>query len=332
MLLEDQLCGEMGRYGDVRVVRRSESRPARPCPAQARRLGLSARVFVDRSGRAGQHTRLLDSRNANQIRTKTGGRQSQSKAFYEETARKIAARVASEHGVVAKQLWVEERQRPLAELLSTTEVILPVPISSSSTASPRNSLHARSAAAGRPPSSRNARSPGCSFARLYIANYAFEDGPPLETPIEDAVAFAQSAVHLDPSSQRARAALAAAFLFKDGLRRRPRRSGEGLRAGIPGCSVYLEWIGWLLALLGDWQRGAALIRRSIARNPSHIPVALHALWADHLRRGKLGVSGGAALPGCHVLLAGADASVLPWPPGRVAEAKHAAAELGPPEA
>ena len=40
----------------------------------------------------------------------------------------------------------------------------------------------------------------------------------------------------------------------------------------------------LFGRLGAW---TALIRRSIERNPGHIPVALHALWADHLRRGEL---------------------------------------------
>jgi hypothetical protein len=33
----------------------------------------------------------------------------------------------------------------------------------------------------------------------------------------------------------------------------------------------------------------------MARNPHHIPVALHALWADHLRRGELEAAYQAAL-------------------------------------
>ena len=46
-------------------------------------------------------------------------------------------------------------------------------------------------------------------------------------------------------------------------------------------------IGWLLSLLGEWERGTALVRKAIARNPHHMPHGDHALWADHLRRGEV---------------------------------------------
>ena len=165
------------------------------------------------------------------------------------------------------------------------------------------------------------------LARLYIANYAFEIAP-VETPIDEAVDLLQNAVHLDPSSQRARAALARAFLLKGELGA-GRVEAEKAYELNPDSFVYLEWIGWLLALLGDWERGTALVRRSIARNPSHIPVALHALWADHLRRGEFEEA-------YQVALRFRDATFF-WRAlmracclghlGRVAEAKHEAAEL-----
>ena len=54
----------------------------------------------------------------------------------------------------------------------------------------------------------------------------------------------------------------------------------------PTRLIYLEWIGWLITLLGDWERGPAIVRRAMARNPHHVPGALHALWVDHVRRGE----------------------------------------------
>jgi hypothetical protein len=39
-------------------------------------------------------------------------------------------------------------------------------------------------------------------------------------------------------------------------------------------------------MLGDWERGTDMIRRSMDRNPHHIPVSLHAVWANHMRRGE----------------------------------------------
>jgi hypothetical protein len=46
-------------------------------------------------------------------------------------------------------------------------------------------------------------------------------------------------------------------------------------------------IGFLLTLLGDWERGPALSRSVQERNPHCLPQVLFGLWADSLRRGEL---------------------------------------------
>ena len=107
------------------------------------------------------------------------------------------------------------------------------------------------------------------LARLYIANYAFEIAP-VETPIDEAIDLLQNAVHLDPSSQRARTALASAFLLKGELvagRVEAERAYE-----LSPDSLRLPRVDRLAA--GPARRlgaGPALIRRSIERNPGHIP-------------------------------------------------------------
>ena len=195
----------------------------------------------------------------------------------------IAARVASEQGVVAQRLWAEQRQRPAQELLPYGAIVRSYQFFfNRDPADFAPALEALRRVVRERPECGLA---WVQLARLYIANYAFEIGSS-ETPIDEAIALAQNAVHLDPSSQRARAALAAAFLLKGELGA-GRVEAEKAYDLNPDSFVYLEWIGWLLALLGDWERGPALIRRSMARNPNHIPVALHALWADHVRRGEL---------------------------------------------
>ena len=128
--------------------------------------------------------------------------------------------------------------------------------------------------------------------------------------------------------EAAGAVLASAFLVKGELGA-SRVEAEKAHDINPESFVYLEWIGWLLALVGDWERGTALIRRSIERNPGHIPVALHALWADHLRRGELEEAYHVALRFSdstffwRALMRGASLGLL----GRKAEAKREAAEL-----
>ena len=118
------------------------------------------------------------------------------------------------------------------------------------------------------------RDPECALAwvqlsRLHVANHAFEVAT-ADTSLEQGLAFAQHAVHLDPSSQRARAVLAFAHLVK-GETASGLAEAEAALALSPETFVYAETIGWLLWLLGDWERGTVLVRKAIARNPHYMP-------------------------------------------------------------
>ena len=99
------------------------------------------------------------------------------------------------------------------------------------------------------------------------------------------MAFAQHAVRLDPSSQRARAVLAFAHLV-EGETASGLAEAEAALALSPETFVYAEMMGWLLWLLGDWERGTALARRAIARNPHYMAHADSTIWFDHFRRGE----------------------------------------------
>jgi hypothetical protein len=59
--------------------------------------------------------------------------------------------------------------------------------------------------------------------------------------------------------------------------------------------VYLEIIGYLLALLGDWERGAAVSRSARQRNPHCMPHVFVGMWADAMRRGAVDEAYQAAL-------------------------------------
>jgi adenylate cyclase len=205
------------------------------------------------------------------------------RAFQEETARVVAARVASEQGLVAKLLWAERRARPPARLTPYGAILASYQFffnrDPADLAPAIEALHRIVAA-----------EPECSLAwvqlsRLYSTNYSFEVAP-LETPIDQAVAYAQNGVRLDASSQRARAALAGALLVKGELAAARAEVQSALELN-PGSLVYVEWIGWLMTLLGEWERGPDLLRRAQALNPHVIPVANHALWLAHLRRGEI---------------------------------------------
>ncbi|MBN1558493.1 MAG: hypothetical protein JW951_10160, partial [Lentisphaerae bacterium] len=51
-----------------------------------------------------------------------------------------------------------------------------------------------------------------------------------------------------------------------------------------GSIFWLDGIGYLLTLAGDFEQGPELIRRAVRMNPYHRPVCHAALWLDALRR------------------------------------------------
>jgi adenylate cyclase len=280
--IHEQLCLELGRYGDVRIVQRREPVGRGRAPCEDGDFELSGRVTGD-AGSPRVTALLLECRTATQAWAE-GYRAAPGAAddALEDAARRIAARVASEQGIVARQLWSEQRQQPAAELTPYAAILR----------SYRFFFH-RDPADFEPARQALLRAvrerPECGLAwvqlsRLYISNCGFELTP-AETPIDEAIAFAQTGVRLDPSSQRAQAALAGALLMKGELAAGCVEA-EKAYALDPDSYVYLEWVGWLLALGGEWERGTALVRRSMERNPGHISVAVHALWADHVRRGE----------------------------------------------
>jgi adenylate cyclase len=278
----EHLVVELDRYRDVRVALRGERDEPGSWPRETRRFELSGRLSRDEGGRR-LTAQLLDCRTAGQVWAQDyrGGSDIPS-SFFEETARVVAARVASEQGVVAQALWVEQRHRPPAAETPYGAILRSYQFFF-------NRDPADLAPAVEALKRVVAAEPECGLAwvqlsRLYCANYAFEVAP-VDTPIDEALAQAQQGVRLDPTGQRARGALAFALLLKGELAASRAEVQNALDLN-PDSLVYLESLGWLMTLCGDWERGPALVRRAVARNPHHMALAAHALWADHLRRGE----------------------------------------------
>ena len=275
----DHLAVELGRYRDVRVLVRREPLP----PGADGMFALSCRF--DEGGRR-LTARLIDCRAGSGSQAWANEYecgQATPREFQEETARVVAANVASEQGLVAKRLWAERRASPGAGLTPYGAIL-------DSYQFFFNRDPADLALAIEALKSVVAAEPECSLAwvqlsRLYLVNHCFELAP-LETPVEQAVACAESGVRLDPSSQRARAALAGALLAKGELEASRTEAQAALDLN-PDSLVYLEWIGWVLTMGGEWERGPALVRAALTRNPHVIPVAHHALWLAHLHRGEI---------------------------------------------
>jgi adenylate cyclase len=287
------LAVEIGRLGDVRVVLRSELESLGPSRREGGDYALSVQLSLTGGGwRA--FARLVDCRNARQVwAEELRGAAVQLALAQEEAARAIAGRVASEHGVISRTLSAERRRTPT-----------PAPTAYEAVLRSYRFLRSRGEedlVTALQALERVVRAePECSLAwvqlaRLYAEAHGF-DLTAAQAPLDFAVDCGFNGVQLEPSSQRARGALAHALFAKDDLAaaRTEARKAVDLEstAGAP-----LDWIGGLLTLLGD-ERGPVLVREAASRAPYPTPIASVALWADHLRHRRLAESYEAAQR-CH---------------------------------
>ncbi len=122
------------------------------------------------------------------------------------------------------------------------------------------------------------------LASLYADNCGLEtvDHP---TPLEKAVAYAQKGVSLDPTNRRARAILVYVRLLENKL---PEARCQAEKAyNLYSCSLlYLDVIGWLMSLAGEWERGVSYIKKAVQLNPYYRPWVRHPLCINWFRLGN----------------------------------------------
>jgi adenylate cyclase len=122
------------------------------------------------------------------------------------------------------------------------------------------------------------------LASLYADNYGLEMVD-LPTALEKAAEFAQRGASLDPTNRRARAILAYVRLLENKL---PEARGQAEEAvNLYSCSLmYLDVIGWLMSLAGEWERGLNYIKKAMQLNPYYRPWVHHAVCFNWFRVGN----------------------------------------------
>ena len=291
--LQEEITQELGRYGDVHVIRGRDWNRLDPVRQSATRFELRGRLrkladdclirawLVDRT--TGEqlwsdehHTSPTACRWANTL---------------DDIGRVIAARIGGEQGAILRALASTHTQRPIDDLGAFGAILRGYRFFMSRQLgeldAALDSLHQLVA---REPETPQA---WLYLARLHVANHAFELTD-RETPIERAAAYANQGLLLDPTSTRTRCTLAAALLIKGELNAAHCELEQALRLNADSL-LYRDIIGWLMALCGDWDQGMSVLRDTVSRNPYCLPHVKHAQWADHLRRGDFAAAHVAAL-------------------------------------
>lgn len=201
-------------------------------------------------------------------------------AFEEEVARVVAAKLAGEHGIIAKTIAFESRSTP-PSALKTYEAVLRY-YEYDQTLTVESFVRALAALEHAASAEPQCGQVWTLLGRLHASAYSL-GVPGFDGALTTAVTFAEKGVRLNPHDQRARGVLAFVRMVGNEIPAARREIAEALALN-PNSLVILDGIAYLMTLLGDWEHGPALIRRVITLNPFYNPIVHYALWADWLRQ------------------------------------------------
>jgi len=281
--LATELAMEITRYQDIRVLLFSPEGHGRRAQDKGARFIVNGNIRKDMA-QLKVVVNLVDTKTHMQIwgDTHTSNLEAaQMFTFQEKVAQVVVAKIAGEYGIIAKALSGESRKRPPTDL-ATYEAILRY---YEFNASFSEETFFRAYEALRLASERE---PDCGMVwsllgRLYAVNYSLELFD-LETPLAEAFSFAERGVQLDPANQRARLIRAFVLLINNDVSAGLAECNQALVLN-PNSLIFLENIGYMLTLLGDWERGPALIRKAIKLNPYYSVFVHYALWVDWVQQG-----------------------------------------------
>jgi adenylate cyclase len=187
-------------------------------------------------------------------------------ALQEEIAQKVAAKIGSEYGIIPRNLSKESRKKP-PESLDTYEAFLQFyhHVNVLTTETFEETRRVLEQAVTREPECGLAWS---LLAHLYSMNYTLQFSS-LKTPLEKALIFAKKGVSLDSQNQQVRATMAYLY-FRHNERDLFRLEAEKAMALNPNSPLLIGYLGWLLALYGEWDRGLAILGKGMELNP-HYP-------------------------------------------------------------
>ena len=119
---------------------------------------------------------------------------------------------------------------------------------------------------------------------MYFDNIALEFFDPGQYPLKEAMRLAHEGVRLEPHNQWSLVVLARGHMLEEN---RPAALDqiEAALALCPQSLLHMDAIGYFLVLLGEWDRGEQLIRKSIELNPFYRVVVRTATWLNCFRRG-----------------------------------------------
>jgi adenylate cyclase len=290
--LTEELTAEIARYQDFRVVACHSTMKMKGLRICAREVGreLNVRFFLEGSirnenGCVKIAVRLIDTTTQMQIWGEQYRRDFSVGSLIhlqEEVAARVVGKIGGFFGVIPQRLALESRGRP-PEALESYEAFLRLHqytlFLTEETFS--QALEALEHAHRREPESGVV---WAMLANLYADNNTlwFRD---LDAPMEKALAYARTGAALEPQNQYVRSMLAYLYFLvneRDGFF----REAELAMELNPNSPMLTGFLGWAMALYGEWDRGLHLLEQGIESNP-HYPGWFHmAPYQRHYGAGR----------------------------------------------
>jgi TolB-like protein len=280
--LATELADELNRYPDIRVM------TLRPGNRKRKADQTEAQFVIDGNVRSDgtclkMTVQLTDTRTGRLIWSESCRSSVEAArliAFQEEIARGVAVKIAGQHGWIAKSLDKRsQRHRPqhsdvYEAVLRYYEYDLTMTPAAFSRA-----LTALEKAVSIDPECGSAWS---MLARIFADIYAF-DVAGFKDPLEKAFEFGQNGTRLSPDDQRGKTIMAFVHLFRNDLQAGLAEAERALNLESQTLFM-LDGIGYLMTLMGAWERGPALIEKVIRLNPFYGNYVHQALWINCLRQ------------------------------------------------
>lgn len=280
--LASELAHEMSRYPDIRVMTLQMGNPESAIDPGTVQFSIDGSTRSD-SNVIKITVQLTALRTGRLIWSESYQSSIETSGFIalqEEIARNIAVKIAGEHGHIAKTLASRFKRR-LPKQMEVYEAVLRY-YEYDLTYTPKAFASALAALEKAVRIDPECGQVWTMRARLYASVHAF-DIPGFTEPLTTAFESAQNGVRLSPEDQRASVILTLVHLFRNDLPAGKAEVERGLRLG-PNTLFMLDGIGYLMTLLGDWERGPALIQKVIQLNPFYSNYVHYALWVDRLRQ------------------------------------------------
>ena len=288
--LTEELTTELARYQDLRVIASQSTMHFKGQQTDPQEVGraLGARFLLAGSVRKSLKTvkvaiQLLDTTTGVQIwgdSYKSDLTAADLIAMQEDIAHRVTGAIADQYGMISRRLSAESRKKAPADLKAYDAVLRFYHYEIVMTPEAfEEAMEALERAIEIDPEYGLA---WAMLGHLHADNHALGFCE-IEAPLEKAMTYAQKGAALAPENQFAQDALSLVY-FHRGDKELFLKQVEQTLALNPNSPYFVGVAGWHTMLLGEWERGLALMEKGMKLNPYH-PSWFHlATFMDYYHR------------------------------------------------